>query len=144
MFIIKKKVKNSIYLYLGESYRNENGQPRNRRIYLGKIDEDGILITSKRKLPINIKEIKTITKKFIFENSSKHHKKACRDFQPVKKLKLKRHISQCPESVKISQNLERMNYFESRIIQRLNAEKRKIRSNKRRPSEFLFMRANSL
>ena len=68
MFTFKKKVKNSTYLYLLESYRDENHKPRNRRKYLGKIDEDGVLITSKRKLPAKIKSVRTITTKILLEN----------------------------------------------------------------------------
>ncbi|MBQ3377229.1 MAG: hypothetical protein IJG62_03060 [Synergistaceae bacterium] len=63
--IIKRKINNAIYLIEVTSYRDENGKPRNKQRSLGKLDEDGVLISSKRHLPLQIKEVKTITKKFI-------------------------------------------------------------------------------
>ena len=36
--IVKRKIKGQIYLYESTSYRNENGQPRNNQICIGKID----------------------------------------------------------------------------------------------------------
>ncbi|MBR1486368.1 MAG: hypothetical protein IJ597_03835 [Synergistaceae bacterium] len=68
MFIIDKKVKNSTYRYLAESYRDENGKPRNKRTYIGKVDDDGVLISSKRKLPAEIKEVKKTTRRILVKN----------------------------------------------------------------------------
>lgn len=36
--IVKRKIKNQVYLYESESYRNEEGKPRNKRTLIGKID----------------------------------------------------------------------------------------------------------
>ena len=36
--IIRQKVGDKIYLYESTSYRNQQGQPRNRRVPIGKID----------------------------------------------------------------------------------------------------------
>ena len=66
-YIIRRKVKNTIYVYEGISYRNKQGKPRNHQRYLGRLDEDGVLITRKRKLPAKIKEVKRVTKRFILE-----------------------------------------------------------------------------
>ena len=67
-YIIQRKVKNTIYVYEAKSYRNKQGKPRNKQRYLGKLDKDGVLITKKRKLPAKIKEVKTVTRKFILED----------------------------------------------------------------------------
>ncbi len=74
MYIITKKVKNSTYVYLAESYRDENGQPKNRRHYIGRLDKDGTIITSKKKIPAQLVEIKTITKKFALKYPPKNRK----------------------------------------------------------------------
>ena len=66
-YIVKRRVKGSIYVYEATSYRNKQGKPRSRQRYLGKLDADGVLITKKRKLPKQIKEVKTVSKKFILE-----------------------------------------------------------------------------
>ena len=63
--IIKRKINNTTYVYEQTSYRDKNGNPRNKQICLGKLDDDGILISSKRRLPAQIKEVKTVTKKYI-------------------------------------------------------------------------------
>ena len=70
-FIIKRKINNTIYVYEITSYRDKNGKPRNKRRYLGKLDSNGILISSKRNLPAEIKEVMTITKKFILTDKDK-------------------------------------------------------------------------
>ena len=66
-YIVKRKVKGSIYVYEATSYRNKQGKPRSHQRYLGKLDANGVLITKKRKLPAQIKEVVTVTKKFILE-----------------------------------------------------------------------------
>ena len=66
-YIIRRRVKSSIYVYECISYRNKDGKPRSRQKYLGKLDSDGILITKKRKLPAQIREVKKVTRKFILE-----------------------------------------------------------------------------
>ena len=66
-YIIRRKVKNAVYVYECTSYRNKAGKPRSRQKYLGKLDSDGVLITKKRKLPVQIREVKTVTKRFILE-----------------------------------------------------------------------------
>ena len=40
-FIVRQKVGNHVYLYEAVAYRNEHGEPRNRRIPIGKLDENG-------------------------------------------------------------------------------------------------------
>ena len=69
-FIIQRKVKNAIYVYEGTSYRNQQGKPRNKQRYLGKLDSDGVLITRKRRLPAKIREVKTVTRRFILHGTS--------------------------------------------------------------------------
>ena len=64
-YIIRRKIKNSIYLIAVTSYRDKNGKPRNHQRSLGRLDDDGVLISSKHKLPSTIIEVKTVTKKFI-------------------------------------------------------------------------------
>ena len=66
-YIIRRQVKKAIYIYEGRSYRNKKGRPRNKQRYLGRLDDDGVLITRKRKLPAQIKEYKRVTKHFILE-----------------------------------------------------------------------------
>ena len=73
-YIIRRKLKNAVYVYECTSYRNKDGKPRSRQKYLGKLDSDGILITKKRKLPVQIREVKTITRKFIFEPKAQSFK----------------------------------------------------------------------
>ena len=69
-YIIRRKVRKAIYVYECTSYRNKEGKPRSKQKYLGKLDNDGILITSKRKIPVQITEVKTITKRFILNEIS--------------------------------------------------------------------------
>ena len=64
-YIIYRRINRTTYVYEGKSYRDAQGRPRNRQRCLGKLDSDGILISSKRKLPAQIKEVKTVTRKFI-------------------------------------------------------------------------------
>ena len=66
-YIVIRQRKNSRYVYEGTSFRNKDGKPRNHQCYLGRLDKDGVLITKKRKLPAKIKEVKTVTKRFILE-----------------------------------------------------------------------------
>ena len=46
--IIRKKVKNTIYVYEEISYRNENGKVKHKQRILGKLDADGNVIPSKK------------------------------------------------------------------------------------------------
>ncbi|MBQ7155185.1 MAG: hypothetical protein IJR85_06495 [Synergistaceae bacterium] len=64
-YIIVRKIRNASYVYECTSYRNKEGKPRNKQHCIGKLDSDGVLISSKRKLPVQIKEVKTVTRKFI-------------------------------------------------------------------------------
>ena len=73
-YIIRRKIRNAVYIYECTSYRNKDGKPRSRQKYLGKLDSDGILITKKRKLPVQIREVKTITRKFIIEPKAQSFK----------------------------------------------------------------------
>lgn len=74
-YIVKRKVKDSIYVYEATSYRNKEGKPRNKQRYLGKLDDDGLIITKKRKLPAQIKEYKTVTRKIVLVPYKKRVKK---------------------------------------------------------------------
>ena len=65
--IITRTINNTTYVYEQTSYRNKDGKPRTKQRCLGKLDADGVLISSKRKLPAHIKEVKTVTRKFIIE-----------------------------------------------------------------------------
>ena len=63
-FIIKRVINNATYVYEVTSYRDKQGRPRNKQKCLGRFDEEeGVLFSSKRKLPAEIKKIKTITTK---------------------------------------------------------------------------------
>ena len=73
--IIKRKINNATYVIEVTSYRDKEGRPRNRQRCLGKLDDDGVLISSKRKLPAEITEVKTVTKKFIVSTNTEHRKK---------------------------------------------------------------------
>lgn len=64
-YIIRRKINSTIYIIMVTSYRDKNGKPRNKQRSLGRLDDDGVLISSKRKLPAVITEVKTVTKKFI-------------------------------------------------------------------------------
>ena len=74
--IIKRKINNAIYLIEVTSYRDENGKSRNKQRSLGRLDDDGVLISSKRRLPAQIKEVKKITKKFIMTDAPNYFKKS--------------------------------------------------------------------
>ena len=65
--IIKRKIGNATYVIESTSYRDEQGKPRTKQRCLGRLDSDGVLISSKTKLPSVIKEVKKVTKKFILE-----------------------------------------------------------------------------
>jgi len=75
-FIITREINNARYAIEVTSYRDKTGKKKSKQRSLGRIDSDGVLITSKRKLPAEIKEVKTITKKFILkEKKNKKIKK---------------------------------------------------------------------
>ena len=63
MAIIRKKIKNSIYVYDVKSYR-EDGKVKTKWNILGKLDGNGTLISSRkfRNLPAEIQEVETVTK----------------------------------------------------------------------------------
>lgn len=63
--IIKRTINNATYVIEVTSYRDKDGKPRNKQRCLGRLDDDGTLITTKRKLPAEIHEVKTVTQKFI-------------------------------------------------------------------------------
>ena len=65
--IIKRQIGNSTYAIESTSYRDELGRPRTKQRCLGRIDSDGVLISSKTKLPSVIKEVRKVTRKFILE-----------------------------------------------------------------------------
>ena len=61
--IITRKINNTIYVIEITSYRDKNGKPRNKQRCLGQLDEDGVLISSRKLLPSTIKEVRTVTTK---------------------------------------------------------------------------------
>ena len=64
-YIIHRKIKKTTYVIEVTSYRNKEGKPRNKQRCLGKLDDDGVLISSKTKLPAQITEVKKVVKRFI-------------------------------------------------------------------------------
>ena len=66
--ILKRKIKNVIYIYQEKSYRDKLGRPRTKQKCLGKLDSDGVLIISRKinpkNLPGEITQYKIITCKF--------------------------------------------------------------------------------
>ena len=96
--IITREINNAKYVIeIVKSYRNKEGKPRNKQRSLGRLDEDGVLITNKRKLPAQIKKVRRITTKFIFEdfegkkdkenNENKENKKEKKNKKDSKKQK---------------------------------------------------------
>ena len=88
MFIIHRKIKNAIYAYEVTSYRDENGKPRNRQKCLGRVCEDGTIISKKRKLPAKIVKVTQITTKFILKNVPEKPEKPENEVDEVKILKI--------------------------------------------------------
>ena len=58
MSIVKKKIKNAIYIYEVKSFRDKHTKKvKTKWIYIGKLDEDGSIITRKRKLPAKLVKV---------------------------------------------------------------------------------------
>ncbi len=70
--IIQREINNAIYLIECTSYRDKNGKPRNKQKCLGRLDADGAVISSRRKLPSQITKVKQTTTKFILKNISEN------------------------------------------------------------------------
>ncbi|MBQ6776188.1 MAG: hypothetical protein IJP53_06970 [Synergistaceae bacterium] len=68
--IIRRKVKNTTYVIESTSYRDKDGKPRTKQRCLGKLDSDGVLISTRRKLPLEILEVKTITKRILLREKT--------------------------------------------------------------------------
>ena len=66
--IIKRKINNATYLIENTSYRDKNGRPRTKQKCLGRLDDDGVLISSKSKLPAQIKKVRTVKTKYILQD----------------------------------------------------------------------------
>ncbi len=65
MTYLKKRLRNNItYLYEIQGYRDKNGKVKHKEKCLGRLDDDGTLITKKRKLPSQIKKVRKIITKF--------------------------------------------------------------------------------
>lgn len=67
--IIQRKINNAIYVYEVKSYRDKDGKPRNKQRCLGRLDDDGTLISKKRKLPAKITQVRRITTKLILKDA---------------------------------------------------------------------------
>ena len=52
--ILKRKINNVIYVYQEKSYRDELGRPRTKQKCLGKLDNNGVLILSRKRNPKNL------------------------------------------------------------------------------------------
>ena len=52
--ILKRKINNVIYVYQEKSYRDKLGRPRTKQKCLGKLDNNGVLILSRKRNPKNL------------------------------------------------------------------------------------------
>ena len=66
--IIERKINNATYIVESISFRDKKGRPRSKQKCLGRLDDDGVLISSKRKLPAQIKKVRTVKTKYIIED----------------------------------------------------------------------------
>ena len=58
MSIVRKNINNATYIYEVKSFRDKNTKKiKTKWTYLGKLDEDGSIITSKRKLPAHLVKV---------------------------------------------------------------------------------------
>ena len=57
--ILKRKINNVIYVYQEKSYRDELGRPRTKQKCLGKLDNNGVLILSRKRNPKNLPAVIT-------------------------------------------------------------------------------------
>ncbi|MBQ9419036.1 MAG: hypothetical protein IJU31_01530 [Synergistaceae bacterium] len=65
-YLKKRRRNNNIYLYEIQGYRDKDGKVKHKERCVGKIDDDGVLITAKRKIPVKITRVRRITTKLIF------------------------------------------------------------------------------
>ena len=77
--ILKRKINNVIYVYQEKSYRDKLGRPRTKQKCLGKLDNNGVLILSKKRnpenLPATITKYKIIITKFRIKAITDSHNK---------------------------------------------------------------------
>ena len=73
MAYLKKRIRNNItYLYEIQGYRDKNtGKVKHYERCLGRLDEDGVLITKKRKLPAQVEKVRKIITKFNLKPAKK-------------------------------------------------------------------------
>lgn len=81
MSIVRKKIRNTVYVYDVKSFRDKTGRVRTKWKILGKEGPDGVLIASKKRVrrknyPANIKKVRTITDTFLLENIEAESEKA--------------------------------------------------------------------
>ena len=94
--ILKRKIKNVIYIYQEKSYRDKLGRPRTKQKCLGKLDSDGILIISRKinpkNLPGSITEYKIITRKFRINVTAQENKppQKINSSKPAKPVKIRK------------------------------------------------------
>ena len=94
--ILKRKIKNVIYIYQEKSYRDKLGRPRTKQKCLGKLDSDGILIISRKinpkNLPGSITEYKIITRKFRIKAITQENKPSQKinSSKPAKSVKIRK------------------------------------------------------
>ena len=64
--IIKRIINNTTYVYEESSYRDRNGKPRTKQRCLGKLNENGELISKKKlcELPSEILQVQKIITKY--------------------------------------------------------------------------------
>ena len=89
--ILKRKINNVIYVYQEKSYRDKLGRPRTKQKCLGKLDNNGVLILSKKRnpenLPATITQYKITITKFRIKaitDSRKKQSKPKSHLQPAK------------------------------------------------------------
>jgi len=63
---LKERLRNNTkYLYEIQGYRDKkNGKVKHKERCLGRVDEDGFLITKKRKLPVQVVKVRKVITKF--------------------------------------------------------------------------------
>ena len=63
-YLRKRVINNTTYVYEIQGYRDKNGKVKHKERCLGKLDSDGVLITTKKNIPVQIEKVRKITTKF--------------------------------------------------------------------------------
>ena len=74
MAYLKKRLINNItYLYEIQGYRDKkNGKVKHKERCLGRLDDDGTLITNKKNLPAQVEKVRKIITKFNLRDAPKN------------------------------------------------------------------------